>query len=366
MAFIQPTFVQEAETVWNTTTTPKDTASFAVLNGDLLVALMVGADSSGFTLSVPATLSGSTSAWTAIASSPVAPGSKTPIGMWWATATADGNVTVRFARGGGTPQLFGGNVLTFRDHGGIGASPAAVQGNPAAPSVDITTVQDHSAIVFINGDWASVTGTQTARVNAGAATTASALPGDGATYAVFGAYHEDAGPAARYAVGMTAPATQNYNLMAVEVKGSFMPWKSGDRVKETSTTTGTGDLTLAGAVAGFQAFSSICANLDLVKYALVHQTPGEWETGWGKWKTGNLLERLRVYESSNANALVSFSAGTKDVWVNYPGRDGLGLAASKIMSIDTWVPDDTSLVVGAELRITAELELGVRAELVIL
>ena len=42
-----------------------------------------------------------------------------------------------------------------------------------------------------------------------------------------------------------------------------MPRKSGDRVKETATTTGTGDLTLLGAVTGFRAFSAICINLDL-------------------------------------------------------------------------------------------------------
>ena len=212
-----PTYVQEAETVWNTTTTPKDTASFAVLTGDMLVAFAVGADPTGFVLSAPTTFSGSTSAWTAIQSSPSAPASNTVVGIWWATASADGNVVVRFARTGATPQLFGGNVLTFRGSDGIGNSSRT--NASGAPTLDITTALSDSAVVVIAGDWAAVAGAETWRANAGAATPASYLNGDGATYAVHGAYHANAGAAALYAVGLTAPAGETYNIMAVEVKG---------------------------------------------------------------------------------------------------------------------------------------------------
>lgn len=88
-----------------------------------------------------------------------------------------------------------------------------------------------------------------------------------------------------------------------------------DRVKETTTTTGTGTLSLAGAATGFQAFSAVLANNDTTLYAIVGGT--EWEVGLGTWTTGNNLARTTVLESSNADAAVSFSAGTKDVWITY-------------------------------------------------
>jgi len=95
-------------------------------------------------------------------------------------------------------------------------------------------------------------------------------------------------------------------------------FRSNDRVKETSTTTGTGNLTLAGAVSGFQAFS-VFANNDTFFYAVVHQTAAEWEVGIGTYVSATpALARTTVLESSNADALVSFSAGTKDVFVDMP------------------------------------------------
>ena len=88
---------------------------------------------------------------------------------------------------------------------------------------------------------------------------------------------------------------------------------SGDRVKETSTTTGTGTLTLAGAMPKFRPFSAVAANNDTAIYGAVHQTLDEWEVGIGTWLTGNLLARTTVLASSNAGGLVNFSAGTKEV-----------------------------------------------------
>ena len=87
-----------------------------------------------------------------------------------------------------------------------------------------------------------------------------------------------------------------------------------DRIKETTTTTGTGNITLAGAVAGFRAFSAVLANNDTTLYAIVHQTPGEWEVGVGTWLTGGTLVRTTLIASSTGSA-VSFSAGTKDVFI---------------------------------------------------
>lgn len=84
----------------------------------------------------------------------------------------------------------------------------------------------------------------------------------------------------------------------------------GDRIRETATTTGIGDISLLGAVDKFVAFSTAAADLDTVNYAIVHRTASEWEVGLGTWRTGNVLERTTVHASSNAGAAVNFSAGT--------------------------------------------------------
>ena len=88
-----------------------------------------------------------------------------------------------------------------------------------------------------------------------------------------------------------------------------------DRVQETSTTTGTGTFTLAGAVSGFQSFSAI-GNGNTTYYAIVGGT--EWEVGLGTYtSSGTTLSRDTVLASSTGSK-VSFSAGTKNVFVTYP------------------------------------------------
>ncbi len=91
-----------------------------------------------------------------------------------------------------------------------------------------------------------------------------------------------------------------------------------DRVQETSTTTGTGTFTLAGAVTGFQAFSVI-GDGNTTYYAIVLGT--EFEVGLGTYtSSGTTLSRDTVLESSNSGSLVNFSAGTKNVFVTYPAE----------------------------------------------
>lgn len=91
-----------------------------------------------------------------------------------------------------------------------------------------------------------------------------------------------------------------------------------DRVKETTSTTGTGSVTLAGAVAGFQSFSVI-GNANTTFYAIVAQSPGQWEVGIGTYtSSGTVLSRDTVLASSNSGSLVNFSSGIKDVFVTYP------------------------------------------------
>lgn len=91
-----------------------------------------------------------------------------------------------------------------------------------------------------------------------------------------------------------------------------------DRVLETSTTTGTGALTLAGTVTGYRAFSSVCSTNDTINYVIQHQTADEWEVGLGTYSGANTLTRTTVLASSNAGSAVNFSAGTKYVYANIP------------------------------------------------
>ena len=94
-----------------------------------------------------------------------------------------------------------------------------------------------------------------------------------------------------------------------------------DRVQETSTTTGTGTFTLAGAVSGFQSFSVI-GNANTTYYAIVGGT--EWEVGLGTYTlSGTLLSRDTILESSNGGTAVNFSAGAKNVFVTYPAEEAV-------------------------------------------
>ena len=97
-----------------------------------------------------------------------------------------------------------------------------------------------------------------------------------------------------------------------------------DRCKETTTTTGTGTVTLAGASTGFQALSAV-GNGNTTYYCIASQTLDEWEVGVGTYTlAGTLLSRDTVLSSSNAGSLVTFSAGTKDVFVTYPSATASG------------------------------------------
>lgn len=91
-----------------------------------------------------------------------------------------------------------------------------------------------------------------------------------------------------------------------------------DRVKESTTTTGTGTVTLAGAAVGFQSFSVI-GNGNQTYYTIAGPGTSEWEVGIGTYTaSGTTLSRTTVLASSNSGSLVNFSAGSKDVFVTYP------------------------------------------------
>lgn len=91
-----------------------------------------------------------------------------------------------------------------------------------------------------------------------------------------------------------------------------------DRVRDTTTTTGTGTITLSGtAPTGYRTFATVCVATDLFFYVISGGT--EWEVGRGLMVTSTTFSRDRIFSSSNSNAAVSFSAGTKDVFMTMPG-----------------------------------------------
>jgi hypothetical protein len=95
-----------------------------------------------------------------------------------------------------------------------------------------------------------------------------------------------------------------------------------NRVKETTTTAGTGTVTLLGASTGFQSFAAI-GNANTTYYTIASQTGNEWEVGIGTYATsGTTLARTTVLSNSSGTqpSALSFSAGTKDVFVTYPSE----------------------------------------------
>jgi hypothetical protein len=104
-----------------------------------------------------------------------------------------------------------------------------------------------------------------------------------------------------------------------------------DRVQETTTTTGTGTVTLAGAVSGYQTFAAV-GDGNSTYYTIAGGA--EWEVGIGTYTaSGTTLSRTTVISSSNSGSLVTFSAGTKNVFVTYPAARSIPTNRAIVMSI---------------------------------
>ena len=102
-----------------------------------------------------------------------------------------------------------------------------------------------------------------------------------------------------------------------------------DRVKETTATTGTGTLTLAGAVTGFQTFTSVLSDGDTTYYGIFESATGAFEVGLGTFtSSGTTLARTTILESSNSGSAVNLGAGSKDVFITQPAEKAVYLDAS--------------------------------------
>jgi len=125
-----------------------------------------------------------------------------------------------------------------------------------------------------------------------------------------------------------------------------MTFVVADRVKETTTTTGTGTVTLLGASTGFQSFAVI-GDANLTYYTIAGQTGNEWEVGIGTYtSSGTTLARTTVLSNSSGTqpSALSFSAGTKDVFVTYPA----GVSSTNgVMVQSTTVSESTTISTGS-------------------
>ena len=128
-----------------------------------------------------------------------------------------------------------------------------------------------------------------------------------------------------------------------------------DRVRETTTTTGTGAVALGGAVSGFETFAAGIGNSNTVYYAIVHRTAAEFEVGLGTLDGDSSdLTRTTVISSSNSDSAVNFASGTKDVFCTLPASKAVFEDASS----DVTLPND--LILGSD---SAVLKFGADSDI---
>jgi len=126
-----------------------------------------------------------------------------------------------------------------------------------------------------------------------------------------------------------------------------------NRVRETTSTTGTGAVTLGGAVGGFQTFGAGIGNSNTTYYAISINSESEWEVGLGTLNgDSSTLTRTTVLESSNSDSAVDFSAGSKEVFCTLPSEKAVYLDAS-----DDQVGGFTSLAADGSPQLGANLDL---------
>ena len=109
-----------------------------------------------------------------------------------------------------------------------------------------------------------------------------------------------------------------------------------DRVRETTSTTGTGSVTLGGAYTSFQTFSAGIGNGNTTYYTIANSTTGEWEVGLGTYtSSGNTLSRDTVFASSNSGSLVNFAAGSKDVFCTQPAERNVYVSGTDVIAANS-------------------------------
>tara|TARA_Y100000114_G_scaffold111022_1_gene104767 strand:- start:18 stop:1241 length:1224 start_codon:yes stop_codon:yes gene_type:complete len=125
-----------------------------------------------------------------------------------------------------------------------------------------------------------------------------------------------------------------------------------DRIKETTTTTGTGTYTLGGAITGFETFTANLSNADTTYYCCTDGT--DFEVGLGTFaSSGTTLARTTILSSSNSNSAVNWTSGTRNIFCTLPAAKTVFLDASgnATLGADLSVGDDLTVNGGViELR----------------
>ena len=121
-----------------------------------------------------------------------------------------------------------------------------------------------------------------------------------------------------------------------------MAFVVNDRVKQTSTTTGTGTFSLTGTEVGFETFVTGIGNANSTFYAIALDGTAEFEVGIGTVTDAatDTLSRDTVISSSNSDNKVDFSAGTKTVFCTYPAKR----APSAGMTATTYINTHASTI----------------------
>lgn len=203
-----PTFIQEAETAWNTATTPKGSGDFTTSTGDVVVVAMANESGGNFNPDLVATGSNVTLTSRAYDDE----GSACSVGLDAGVVASGGTTSASISNA--QSNWFGGNALTFRGTDGIGAAVAST--TVGAGTISITTTQANSAIVVVVGDWAAAS-PGSWNTSVGTPTEVTSF-NDGAHYTVQIAYYADAGSVGSKTVGVTG-GTQR-TVAAIEIKGT--------------------------------------------------------------------------------------------------------------------------------------------------
>ena len=120
-----------------------------------------------------------------------------------------------------------------------------------------------------------------------------------------------------------------------------MAFVINDRVKETTTTTGTNPFALAGAVTGFETFGTGIGNSNTTYYAVTLPGSTEFEVGLGTLSSdSSTIARTTIISSSNSDSAVNFSAGTKTIFCTIPASKSVllsdvGASTLNLSSADT-------------------------------
>lgn len=209
----KPEAVSTTNTV-GTNVSPKETAEISVQTGD---RLLVGATMENQVAALTSTLSvsGGSLTWTELAK--VSVSEYTYVIVWTAVATSTTSFKVKVTRGGAVEARFVVEAQVWRKSSGIGAvnKTNVLSG---APSLNLTTEKNQSAVGMFIGDWTASTGTAAYRTGPGTYTSKLDLLESG-FYRAYGGYYAEVATAGAQTVGMTAPAAQKYSIVAVEIKG---------------------------------------------------------------------------------------------------------------------------------------------------